>query len=217
MKTRSAQATAAIRPSETGAPEASAGATTKGHATRQAILAVAAKAIREHGPDRVSVVAVMRAAGLTHGGFYAHFESKEALVAEAIAMMFAGGRDRFMARIGDREGPEALKHWIDRYVSRSHRDDPGGGCALSALMSDMPRMDAAARAAYDEGARGIAARLVRYLPEADDAEPQVLTLLAEMAGAVALARAVSDPALSDRILKQSRASLKARIDQMVSA
>jgi len=160
----------------------------------------------------------MRAAGLTHGGFYAHFESKEALVAEAIAMMFAGGRDRFVARIGDREGPEALKHWIDRYVSRSHRDDPGGGCALSALMSDMPRMDAAARAAYDDGARGIAARLARYLPASgEQAEPQVLTLLAEMAGAVALARAVSDPALSDRILKQSRAALKARIDEMSAA
>ena len=209
MKTRSTAPQLVPQPAEPA---------TKGHATRQAILAVAAKAIREQGPDRISVVAVMRAAGLTHGGFYAHFESKEALVAEAIAMMFAGGRDRFVARIGDREGPEALKHWIDRYVSRSHRDDPGGGCALSALMSDMPRMDAAARAAYDDGARGIAARLARYLPASgEQAEPQVLTLLAEMAGAVALARAVSDPALSDRILKQSRAALKARIDEMSAA
>jgi TetR/AcrR family transcriptional repressor of nem operon len=199
-------------------PEPDTRARTKGQATRQAILTAAARAIREQGPDRISVVAVMRAAGLTHGGFYAHFESKEALVAEAIAMMFAGGRDRFIARIGARRGAEALKTWIDAYVSRSHRDAPGGGCALSALMSDVARLDAAARAAFDDGLRGIAARLARHLPpQVEQPETVVTSLLAEMAGAVALARAVGDPQLSDRILKTSRASLKARIDSMAAA
>lgn len=205
------------RKASPGTPDA-AETRTKGEATRELILAAAARAIRERGPGGVSVVEVMREAGLTHGGFYAHFASKEALVAEAIRRMFAGGREKFLARIGSRQGPEALKHWIDSYVSRDHRDNPGGGCALAALVSDMPRLDESARAAYDEGVRGIAGRLSQHLPDGiEQRETAVCSLLAEMAGAVALARAVSDPTLSDRLLKTSRAALKARIDQMSAA
>lgn len=199
----------------TPSSDAASEARTKGEATRELILAAAARAIRERGPGGVSVVEVMREAGLTHGGFYAHFASKEALVAEAIRRMFAGGREKFLARIGSRQGPEALKHWIDSYVSRDHRDNPGGGCALAALVSDMPRLDASAREAYDEGVRGIAGRLSQHLPDSiEQRDSAVCSLLAEMAGAVALARAVSDPTLSDRLLKTSRAALKARIDAM---
>lgn len=208
MKTRKAS------PDTAAAPEAK----TKGEATRDLILAAAARAIRERGPAGVSVVEVMREAGLTHGGFYAHFASKEALVAEAIRRMFAGGREKFLARIGSRSGPEAIKHWIDSYVSRDHRDNPGGGCALTTLVSDMPRLEADARAAYDEGVRGIAGRLSQHLPaQVEQRDTVACSLMAEMAGAVALARAVSDPALSDRLLKTSRAALKARIDQMSAA
>ncbi len=186
---------------------------TKGEATRRVILATAARLIRERGPDRVGVAEVMREAGLTHGGFYAHFASRDALVAEAIRSMFDGGRQKFLARIGGKTGPDALKSWIDSYVSREHRDNPGGGCAMAALISDMPRLEPAARAAFDDGIRGIAGRLQAHLPAGTD-EPAVSSLMAEMAGAVALSRAVGDPQLSDRILKTSRAALKARIDEM---
>lgn len=181
--------------------------------TRRAILDAAARAIRVHGPAGVSVVEVMREAGLTHGGFYAHFESKDVLVAAAIRHMFAGGRDRFIDRVGDRTGPEALKTWIQSYVSRAHRDNPGGGCALATLVSDMPRLDGAAREAFDEGLRAIALRFAGHLPAgAGHPEQLALSILSEMAGAVALSRAVGDRALSDRILKQSRDALCARID-----
>jgi TetR/AcrR family transcriptional repressor of nem operon len=189
---------------------------TKGEATRRAILATAARLIRERGPERVGVAEVMREAGLTHGGFYAHFASRDALVAEAIRSMFDGGRQKFLARIGGKTGPDALKTWIDSYVSREHRDNPGGGCAMAALISDMPHLKPAARAAFDEGIRGIAGRLQAHLPAGTD-EPAVSSLMAEMAGAVALSRAVGDPQLSDRILKTSRAALKARIDTMAQA
>lgn len=193
-------------------------ALTKGEATRNAILDAAAAAIRRHGPDGVSVVAVMREAGLTHGGFYAHFKSKDALVADAIRHMFAGGRDKYVARIGSSIGPDALKSWIDSYISRGHRDDPGRGCALAALISDMPRLKGEARRAYDEGVRGIAGRIAQHLPaKAADAIDAASSLMAEMAGAVAIARAVSDPHLSERFLKNSRAALKARIDEMSAA
>ncbi len=188
---------------------------TKGEATRQSIIEAAARAIRVHGPAGVSVVEVMREVGLTHGGFYAHFASKEALVAAAIGHMFAEGEGRFAARTGARRGPEALKAWIGAYVSREHRDNPGGGCALAALVSDMPRLDAAARTAFDDGLRSIAERLARHLPAGlPQPENAICSLLAEMAGAVALSRAVSDSALSDRILRQSRTALCARIDGM---
>ncbi|WP_185973615.1 TetR/AcrR family transcriptional regulator [Ferrovibrio terrae] len=189
---------------------------TKGEATRRAILTAAARIIRERGPDRIGVAEVMREAGLTHGGFYAHFTSRDALVAEAIRSMFEGGRQKFVARVGGRTGPEALKTWIDSYVSREHRDNPGGGCAMAALISDIARLEPVARAAFDDGIRGIAGRLSAHLPAGTE-EHAVSSLMAEMAGAVALARAVSDPPLSDRILKTSRAALKARIDTMVQA
>lgn len=201
--------------SRTSAPKRPRRPETKGEATRLLILAAAARAIRIHGPAGVSVVEVMREAGLTHGGFYAHFASKEALVAEAIHHMFAGGEDRFAARTATKSGPDALKTWISAYVSREHRDNPGGGCALAALISDMPRLEAAARAAFDQGVQGIAHRLSRHLP-AGVLQPEniVCSLLAEMAGAVALSRAVSDRTFSDRILRQSRTALCARIDGM---
>lgn len=186
---------------------------TKGEATRRAILAAAARMIRERGPERVGVAEVMRDAGLTHGGFYAHFASRDALIAEAISSMFESGRQKFVARVGAKSGPEALKAWIDSYVSRAHRDNPGGGCAMAALVSDVGRLDPVARAAFDDGIRGIASRLAAYLPA--EAEEQIVSsLMAEMAGAVALARAVSDQELSDRILKTSRDALKARIDDI---
>lgn len=186
---------------------------TKGEATRRAILAAAARIIRERGPERIGVAEVMREAGLTHGGFYAYFASRGALVAEAIRSMFDDGRRKFTARVGTKTGPDALKTWIDSYVSRDHRDNPGGGCAMAALISDVARLEPAARAAFDDGIHGIAGRLSALLPPGGD-EHAVHSLMAEMAGAVALARAVSDPQLSDRILKTSRAALKARIDDM---
>lgn len=190
--------------------------TPRREATRQRILRAAASAIRARGPQGVGVLEIMREAGLTHGGFYAHFRSKDDLVAAAIATMFGQGRERFFARTADRQGIEALRLWIDAYVSSSHRDNVGGSCALAALTSDVARLDASGRAAFDEGLRGIVARFVAHLPvrEGFDAEAFAMALLAEMAGAVALARAVSDRDLSERILQSARASLQARLSQV---
>lgn len=199
--------------SETGLKFA---ATPRRQATRERILRAAASAIRAHGPQGVGVLEIMREAGLTHGGFYAHFRSKDDLVAAAIATMFGEGRERFFARTADRQGTEALRLWIDAYVSSSHRDNVAGGCALAALTSDIARLDSAGRAAFDEGLRGIVARFVARLPvrEGFDAEAFAMALLAEMAGAVALSRAVSDQKLSSRILQSARASLQARLSQV---
>lgn len=192
--------------------------TPRRQATRERILRAAASAIRARGPQGVGVLEIMREAGLTHGGFYAHFKSKDELIAASISTMFGQGRERFFARTADRQGIEALRLWIDAYVSSSHRDNVGGGCALAALTSDVARLDAAGRAAFDDGLRGIVARFVAHLPvyEGFDAEAFAMALLAEMAGAVALARAVSDRDMSDRILQSARTSLQARLVQVAA-
>lgn len=185
----------------------------RGEETRARILRSAARAIRIHGPAGIGVLEIMREAGLTHGGFYSHFASKDALVAAAITAMFAESRERFVSRVAGKTGRDALRTWINAYVSAEHRDNPGGGCTLATLISDMPRLDPAARAAFDEGLRGIASRLARHLSAQPDAKTKALahSLICEMAGAVALARAVSDRDFSDAILKNARAALQARL------
>src|SRR5690606_42078866 len=96
----------------------------------------------------------------------------------AILHVFAVGRDGFIDRVGERTDPEALKTWIQSYVSRAHRDNPGGGCALATLVSDMPRLDGAAREAFDEGLRAIALRLAGHLPAcAGHPAPLALSML----------------------------------------
>lgn len=199
----------------------------RGEATRARILQTAARAIRSQGPDRVGVVEIMREAGLSHGGFYAHFASKDDLVAEAIRSMFEDGRQRFLARTEGLEGIAALKRWVSSYLSPSHRDNRGGGCALAALSGDLARLDADARRAFEEGLRGIIARHASYLPPARrdsdgggfDPEAFARSLVAQLAGALALARAVADPSgaaneLSDSILQANRDALLAKLDAL---
>src|SRR5258708_16047888 len=107
--------------------------------TRARVLKVAAKALREKGPDKLGVAEVMQAAGLTHGGFYAHFPSKEAFLTESLNEVFAQSRER-RSRLVEGLGPRgALTAYIDYYVSKSHRDNPASGCPLVALNSALPR------------------------------------------------------------------------------
>lgn len=189
----------------------------KGEATRHSILKVAARAIREAGPERVGVAEVMREAGLTHGGFYAHFPSKEAMVAAAIEGMFAQGAARFATVAGQATGKAALKLWFEHYLSPAHRDNRGGGCAVAALGNEAGRMEKAAQAAFDAGLRGIVARYMRHLAPlpAAEAEAAAWSLLAELSGTLALARAATDPKLSDRILEAGRQSLLRRLDLLL--
>ena len=181
------------------------------------ILRAAARAIRAKGPDGVGVASIMQAAGLTHGGFYAHFRSKDDLVAAAIRGMFAEGSARFARRVGEAQGMPALRLWIDSYLSPAHRDDRMRGCAVATLSGDAARLDRQARAAFDAGIDGIAARYMRYLPKARrgfDPRGFALVLATQLAGAVALARAVSDRRLSDAILDAARRSLHDRLDRI---
>jgi TetR/AcrR family transcriptional repressor of nem operon len=105
-----------------------------------------------------------------------------------------------------------LRTYINSYVSRSHRDRPERGCAIAALASDIHRQGRKARSAYDEGVAGLVAKIEALLPEREGVDRRALavSMIAEMTGAVAAARSVSDPTLSDEILASARRSLRAR-------
>jgi TetR/AcrR family transcriptional repressor of nem operon len=187
--------------------------------SHEKILRAAAQAIRARGPAGVGVAGIMRAAGLTHGGFYAHFSSKDALVAAAIGSMFAESAARFARCVGAAQGLAALRLWVDSYLAPAHRDNRARGCAVATLSGDAARLDRQARAAFDAGIAGIAARYMRYLPKRRrgfDPRGFALAMATQLAGAVALSRAVADRALSDAILDAARRSLHDRLDTLES-
>ena len=180
--------------------------------TRKRVLKAAAKAIRAEGPHRIAVAGVMAEVGLTHGGFYAHFKSKDDLVAASIGQMFAEGTERARRETEGVDPMTGLGRYIDFYLSPAHRDAQGAGCPLPYLSADAPRMDPESRARFAEGAAQLAGRLAGLLAGMGDPDPAATasSLLAEMVGALSLARADPDPARSDAILERSRAALKTR-------
>lgn len=180
---------------------------------RQVVLDVAARLFRERGVEAVSVSEVMAAAGLTHGGFYGHFSSKEALAAEACGHAFGDSRARWDA-LAPEPGGEGLARLLEHYLGAAHRDAPGKGCAAPAFLAEAAR-DApggAVRRAYAEGVRGLAVAMESLLPPSVKRRrrERALLALAAMVGAVSLARAVGeDDPLSEELLAAVRAELKA--------
>ncbi|PXV61544.1 transcriptional regulator, TetR family [Dyella jiangningensis] len=181
--------------------------------TRSKVLEVAAQAIRKDGPDRIGVAGVMAEAGLTHGGFYAHFKSKDELVTAAIGQMFEESRARFVHEMEGRSPAEGLSAYIDFYLSARHRDMRGAGCPMAALASDLPRLPDDARALFAEGARRLTGALARKFEAMAYADPQALarSTVSELVGALSLARVETDTQRSDAILADSRRLLKQRL------
>lgn len=179
--------------------------------TRERVLREAARELRAKGRESVSVARVMERAGLTHGGFYAHFASKDDLVAEAVGTMFDDARARLTTMAED-EPRRALRGYIDFYLSHAHRDNRERGCPLPALSGDLARADPAVRARFGAGVKGLSDRLAQRLRAIGGATPETdaLAMLTQMVGAVALSRAVADPAQSDAILADAHANLIAR-------
>ncbi len=174
--------------------------------TRARIVDAAARAFRERGVDTVAIADVMHAAGLTHGGFYAHFANKDALLAEAAVRGLADSRRSFVTEAAEAEPSAPLREIIRRYVSRYHRDHPGEGCAMPALAAEIAREPDEVRGGFTVALEEFVTLLMEYVP-GDTPETRrdaALALVAGMAGAVALARAVNDPELSDRLLLASR-------------
>lgn len=179
--------------------------------TRQMVLQEAAKAIRLHGPDKIGIATLMSQVGLTHGGFYAHFKSKDDLVAESIAHMF-DERAQVLRRSTEGVSPEqGLINYIDAYLSAKHRDHREIGCPLVALSGDLARMPASARKRFEVGVQGMYDAVGGQLEAMarPDATSLSRALVTEMVGAMTLARAVSAE-MSNRVLADAKASVKGR-------
>lgn len=172
---------------------------------RQRVVEVAGALFREKGFDGIGVADIMKGAGLTHGGFYGQFGSKDDLAAEAVAGALddsvALWREHAAASSGDPLGAIA-----GNYLSRRHCDNVATGCPVAALGGDVARQPEAVRHAFTQGFEQLADVLSAAVP-ADSARQRrerTLALMAQMAGAVILARAFDDPALSDEVLAATR-------------
>ena len=179
--------------------------------TREKVLKAAAKAIRAQGPHRVGVAAVMGKAGLTHGGFYAHFDSKDDLVAAAIGQMFDEARSNWDRLTAAKDPAGALGAYIDFYLSTAHRDAISAGCPIPILAPELRRLAKPARDQFAAGVGRLRERLRSQLAVLGvaNAEAEASSMLAELIGALALSRAEPDAGRSDAILDVSKARLKA--------
>lgn len=175
-------------------------------ANRERILDSASQLFRERGVDGVGLNELMQAAGLTRGGFYGHFESKEALVAQAGARAFRGNeaaRERLLAR--------GLDKWVKAYLSDAHCERAGDGCGLTALAADAARSGPAFRQAFGEGVENFAAALAPLMPGQTPAEQreQALSRMATLVGALLLGRAVADEGQSRELRAAARKAVLA--------
>lgn len=182
-------------------------------ATRRRILDAAGQAFRERGVAETGVDEVMRRAGLTHGGFYAHFRDKTELIAEACAAAFDAAVPN-LERIAAGATPAArARMLIDSYLGTRHRDNRGSGCLVVAVSADMVRLRGAARTGYARGFAQHLDRLASALRLSTDPQlnrERVTQLMSSLVGALLFARAVDDPSQSDAMLHAMRRQLRAQ-------
>ncbi len=170
--------------------------------SRERILAEASRQIRREGLESVSVGALMKSVGLTHGGFYGHFESRSALLEEALQRALLEGE----AKVQGAGSPANFSQLARGYLSRSHRDSRDSGCAVAALVSDVARAEDGARSIMTRHVESFIASVAEVL---DADEERAIFAVSAMVGALALSRAVADPTRSDAILKVVRDHLDA--------
>ncbi len=167
-------------------------------ANHERIVEIAASRMRESGTEAPGVAEIMREAGLTHGGFYKHFGSRDQLVAEAAEHAFAASARRTDDALDGAGDP--LAAFADFYLSAAHRDGAADGCAVAGLGPDAARGDERIRAQFGAGVRGYLARLEDMLGSREDA----VVALSSMVGALLLSRAVDDAELSEEFLARVR-------------
>jgi TetR/AcrR family transcriptional repressor of nem operon len=177
--------------------------------THERIVEIAARRLREEGLNGVGVADLMKEAGLTVGGFYKHFASRDELVAEAMQSAFSEW-ERRLAEEGVMLADLTMEDYMDAYLGTGHRDDPGSGCAFAALNGELARSDPKTREIATERVRRNIDVMAMRMPDADAAAARRKAILAvcAMAGAVGFARVVDDPVLSEDILQSVNAALR---------
>lgn len=180
-------------------------------ANHDRILAAAVDLLRCRGLDHTGIAEVMRAAGLTHGGFYSHFERREAMLEEALADAFAADETRLKKAAGRSDKDERIA-LVEAYLSPLHRDDPAHGCTAAALAGDIARADGGVRRIFTAQVERYRDQIAGLIPtEPETAKSHALFGIAAMIGALLLSRAVDDEALSDDILESARHHLTERM------
>jgi TetR/AcrR family transcriptional regulator, transcriptional repressor for nem operon len=159
--------------------------------TRERIVETASKQFRRHGVSDAGLSRLMAAAGLTHGGFYRHFASKDQLVAEACHKALLSLTGGLEAHIAGKSPQYALRLLLEKYLSRTHRDQPATGCVLAALGSELARL------------AGLIARQLEILPP-DEAQDRSLVIAAVMVGAITLSRVITDAPTSNTLLRATK-------------
>ena len=183
-------------------------------ANKTRVVKAAARLFREKGVDAIAVADLMKEAGLTHGGFYNHFQSKDDLVAAAYREAFdqAVTRAERNAARAETDGPSAvLAEYVDRYLSKETRNSPGTSCPMSALGTDAARHGSPLRAVFADGVRRYIAAFARLLPGKGQRQRRnAIAMLSTLIGAVTLSRACAgvDDKLADEIVAAARQSLE---------
>ena len=182
--------------------------------SHERIVSVAARAIRRGGFQGVGVADIMKEAGLTHGGFYAHFRNRDALLAEALERAGQETAARLHEGVARRKakGSSPLQALVEAYLSERHLAEVEGGCVVAALACEMPRQAAEVREAAAERVRGLVAGVRRALPEGAPVS-SAAAVASQMVGALQLARALGDNAEGRALLKAAREALLTQHDR----
>jgi TetR/AcrR family transcriptional repressor of nem operon len=177
--------------------------------THRRIVRRACVQLAQKGLHGVSVADLMHEAGLTHGGFYAHFSSRAALVAEACREVMARTAARLRGAADGVPPAQSRRALIETYLTAAHRDDPGRGCVIAALGTELARAEPAVRQACSEGIEQIVDVVAEstLAGSAAQARQEAIATMATLIGTVVLARATADSALSDEFLAAGRAAL----------
>jgi TetR/AcrR family transcriptional repressor of nem operon len=178
-------------------------------ASHERIVATAAARIRESGTQQPGVAEIMHAAGLTHGGFYKHFASRDELIAEAVERALTEN-DPTLAHI-TAAADDPLAAFADWYVAAAHRDDPATGCGVAGLGADVWRVGGAAQDAYRAQVEHYLALLQELLGGEDpETRRRAAVTLSAMVGAVTIARALGPTPRSDELLRDVREAVRER-------
>ena len=169
-------------------------------------MRTASRHFRRRGESGVGIADLMSKLKLTHGGFYKHFGSKDELLAEAIAKAFEEVDERLVAEVSKAKPGTELKSLIENYLSLEHCANPGEGCPMAALASEIGRFPKAARAEIEKAMKRRVERMARFLPGKTEQERErnCIALMSGMVGALNLARALSEPARRKKVLDASK-------------
>jgi TetR/AcrR family transcriptional regulator, transcriptional repressor for nem operon len=182
--------------------------------TRKRIVERASSGLRQKGVNGLSVVALMKLAGLTHGGFYSHFASRDALVEEAFATAMDKTVSRWIQLTSEVPADKRFDAIVGAYLSGRHRDDQAHGCVLPSLAADIGRSTKKARCTFEKKLQAMIEMVACQLPnKSPDAARQIATsAIATMMGSIVLARAVVNDRLSYDILEAGRTAIRMHAD-----